>query len=80
LSIHAHDGAYEAHGVLTIKGHAIDTELPFTLRIVGDRAIMDGTARISRRAANLGMASDPDAEYVSADIGVRVHVEARRAQ
>jgi cytochrome b561/polyisoprenoid-binding protein YceI len=79
-SIHAHDGAYEAHGVLTIKGHAIETELPFTLRIDGDRALMDGTASISRRAADLGMGSDPDAEYVSADIGVRVHVEARRAQ
>ncbi len=80
-AFHAHgNGAYEGHGVLTIKGRAIETELPFTLRIEGDRAIMDGTARVSRRAADLGMASDPDAEYVSADIGVRVHVEARRAQ
>ena len=78
-SFHAHDGAYEAHGVLTIKGRAIETELPFTLRIEGDRAIMDGTTQISRRDADLGMQSDPDAEYVSADIGVRVHVEARRA-
>ncbi len=74
------NGAYEGHGMLSIKGRAIETELPFTLRIEGDRAIMDGTAGVNRRAANLGMGSDPDAEYVSADIGVRVHVEARRAQ
>ena len=74
------NGAYEGHGVLTIKGRAIDTELPFTLRVAGDRAVMDGNARVSRRAAGLGMESDPDAEYVSPDIGVRVHVEARRAQ
>ncbi len=74
------DGAYEARGVLTIKGRTLDTNLPFTLRISGDRATMDGTARISRREAELGMGSDPDAEYVSAEIGIRVHVEARRAQ
>jgi cytochrome b561 len=74
------DGAYEARGVLTIKGRAIDANLPFTLRIAGDRATMDGSARVSRREADLGMGSDPDAEYVSAEIGVRVHVEARRAQ
>ena len=74
------DGAYEARGVLTIKGRAIDANLPFTLRIAGDRATMDGSAGVSRREANLGMGSDPDAEYVSAEIAVRVHVEARRAQ
>jgi cytochrome b561 len=76
----ARGDGYEARGVLTIKGRAHDTALPFTLRIDANRAIMDGTARIDRADANLGMASDPDAEYVSRDIGVRVHVEARRAQ
>ena len=74
------DGVYEARGVLTIKGRAVDANLPFTLGIAGDRATMDGTARITRREADLGMSSDPDAEYVSAEIAVRVHVEARRAQ
>ncbi len=73
------DGAYEARGTLTIKGRAIDTRLPFTLRIAGDRAIMEGTATIDRRDADLGMESDPDAEYVSREIGVRVRVEATRA-
>jgi cytochrome b561 len=74
------DGAYEARGTLTIKGRAIETRLPFTLRIDGDRAVMDGTATIDRREADLGMESDPDAEYVSREIGVRVHVEAMRAR
>jgi cytochrome b561 len=71
-------GRYEANGVLTIKGRALETELPFTLRIDGDRATMDGSLTVSRAEANLGMGSDPDAEYVSHDIEVRVHVEARR--
>jgi cytochrome b561 len=80
-AIHAQGaGRYEAHGTLTIKGRALATELPFTLRIDGDRATMDGTLTISRGEANLGMASDPDAEYVSRDIVVRVHVEAQRAR
>jgi cytochrome b561 len=74
------NGVYEARGTLSIKGRAIETRLPFTLRIEGNRAVMDGTAQISRADANLGMRSDPEAEYVSAEIGVRVHVEAVRAQ
>ncbi|MGE0596521.1 MAG: cytochrome b/b6 domain-containing protein [Hyphomonadaceae bacterium] len=72
------DGAYEARGVLTLKGERIDIDLPFTLRIEGGRAIMGGSAEIDRREANLGMASDPDAEWVSRDIAVSVHVEAQR--
>ena len=72
-------GAYEARGTLTIKGRAADIRLPFTLRIEGGRAVMDGAATIDRREADLGMGSDPDAEYVSREIGVRVHVEAARA-
>lgn len=72
------DGAYEARGTLTIKGREIDTRLPFTLRIVGDRAIMEGTASVEREEADLGQSSDPDGEYVSREIGIRVRVEATR--
>jgi cytochrome b561 len=80
-SIHAHGaGAYEAHARLTIKGRPIDLTLPFTVQVDGDRAVMNGTATISRLDADLGMASDPNAEFVSLDIGVRVHVEATRAR
>ena len=74
------EGRYEADGTLTLKGRGLDIDMPFTLRIDGDRAIMDGNVEIDRRDANLGMESDPDAEYVSREIGVRVHVEATRAQ
>jgi cytochrome b561 len=69
---------YEARGSLTLKGQPITLDLPFTLRFEGDRAIMEGTARIDRRDADLGQASDPDAEFVSREIGIVVHVEARR--
>jgi cytochrome b561 len=79
-SIRGGGNEYEARGTLTIKGRAIEVRLPFTLRIEGERATMDGRLSIDRREANLGMASDPDADYVSREIGVRVHVEARRAR
>lgn len=72
------EGRYEADGTLTLKGQGIDIDMPFTLRIDGNRAVMDGNVEIDRREANLGMESDPDAEYVSREIGVRVHVEATR--
>jgi cytochrome b561/polyisoprenoid-binding protein YceI len=80
-SIRARGGnAYEARGTLTIKGRPMEARLPFTLTISGGRATMDGALSIDRRDANLGMASDPDAEYVSREIAVRVHVEATRAR
>jgi cytochrome b561 len=72
--------AFAASGVLIIKGRSIPIDLPFTLTITGDRARMDGRARIDRAAADLGMESDPDAEYVSREIVVEVHVEATRAR
>ena len=72
-------GSYEARGALTIKDRAINLNLPFTLSITGSRAVMDGTARINRADADLGMASDPGGDFVSRDVGVRVHVEATRS-
>ncbi|MDX2276305.1 MAG: cytochrome b/b6 domain-containing protein [Hyphomonadaceae bacterium] len=71
--------SYRADGVLTIKGRPINVRLPFTLAITGDRAIMDGQMRLRRRDADLGMESDPNAEWVSEDIVIAVHVEATRA-
>jgi cytochrome b561 len=65
---------------LRLKDRRIPVTLPFTLTITGDRAVMDGELTIARDAADLGQASDPDADYVSADIVVRVHVEANRAR
>jgi cytochrome b561/polyisoprenoid-binding protein YceI len=78
--IERHGDGYRARGVLTLKGRPIDVRLPFTLTIHGDRAIMDGQMSLRRRDADLGMESDPDAEWVSEEIEIAVHVEAARAQ
>lgn len=76
---HTSGNSYSARGTLTLKGQSIPLSLPFTLTINGANASMTGSATINRRAANLGMQSDPDAEYVSPDITVNVRVEATRA-
>ena len=70
---------YEARGTLTIKGKALPIALPFTLTISGNRATVDGRVSVRRADADLGMQSDPEAEYVSAAIRIGVHVEATRA-
>jgi cytochrome b561 len=71
--------AYTATGVLTIKGRDIPLSLPFTLSIAADTANMSGRVQLGRVAANLGLESDPDADWVSAEIGVEVRVVATRA-
>lgn len=70
---------YEAGGALSLKGKELRVDLPFTLTITGDRAVMAGRASIDRSAADIGMQSDPDAEYVSREIEVIIRVEATRA-
>jgi len=75
---HRSGNEYEARGTLTIKGRAVDIDMPFTLAISGDTATMTGRAELDRREADLGMGSDPDAEYVSREIAVNVRVVATR--
>lgn len=69
---------YELDGTLNIK--ARDLKLaPLTLSASGDRLTISGKLKIDRGDADLGMESDPAAEYVSRDITVDVRVEAARA-
>jgi cytochrome b561 len=71
------DGQYEARGELTIRGRTREVELPFTLRIEGDRAVMDGRTRIDRRDFDVGTDGAGD-ELISREIGITIHVEALR--
>lgn len=72
------DGSFEIDGVLRIKGRAIRIA-PLTMTLAGDQLKIQGQTRISRTDADLGMESDPDAAYVSRDIGLDVQVSATRA-
>lgn len=70
---------YEADATLTIKGVAVPVTLPFTLTITGATAKMDGKTTLDRIARQIGLKSDPNAEWVSKDIAVTVSLVATRA-
>lgn len=72
------DGGYDLEGTLRIKDREIRVS-PLNLTLAGDQLAIAGRTLISRREANLGMESDPDAIYVSGEIAVDVRMTARRA-
>ena len=70
---------YAVDGVLTIKGNAIDIP-PLTLSLDDNTATVTGRLALDRAEADLGMASDPEGEWVSREIEIRVRaVLSRRA-
>jgi len=71
-------GRYVADGVLTIKGKAVPVKLPFTLKIVGDTATMNGTTAVDRLAFGMGAQSDPQGAFVSKQIGLTIAVTAKK--
>jgi len=69
---------YEARGELTIKGRDRNVELPFTLVIDGNTAVMNGTITLDREDFNLG--DDVEgSEMVSRNVDVTIRVQAARA-
>ncbi|WP_166430442.1 YceI family protein [Polymorphobacter arshaanensis] len=69
---------YIAHGTLTLRGRAVPVDLPFTLAITGDRATMQGSAKLDRRSWKIGLESDATAEYVAFAVPVAIKVSAKR--
>jgi cytochrome b561 len=76
------EGAYEATGVLTLKGERFPVRLPFTLAIDGAAARMSGETTLQRSAVGIGRATlnqaSGDAEWVGEDVVVSIVVVATR--
>lgn len=72
-------GRYVARGTLAMKGISVPVELPFSLSITGNSAVMQGQTQLDRRALLIGMASDASAAWVPFAVPVTVQVTARRA-
>ena len=72
------DEGYVARGDLIIKGRNRTLDLPFTLSIEGDQAVMRANTQIDRRDFDIGEDSEADA-VVSREIGLSISVVARRA-
>lgn len=68
---------YIARGDLILREARLPVELPFRVVIEGDRAVADGTMVIERERFGVGGSSWGEA---AAEVTVRVHIEADRAQ
>ena len=74
-------GAYSARATITIRGTGVTLDLPFTVAMDGDRAVMDAAVSLNRLDFAIGAGSDAAGDWVSPTIDVRLHVEAvRRAE
>lgn len=68
---------YIARGDLILRETRLPVELPFRVVIDGDRAVADGTMVIERERFGVGGSSWGEA---AAEVTVRVHIEADRAE
>ena len=71
------DTCYIARGDLILREARLPVELPFSVVIEGDRAVADGTMVIERERFGVGGSSWGEA---AAEVTVRVHIEADRAE
>lgn len=69
------DNRYELEGTLTIKEHEVQLA-PLTLTVDGAALRIQGEVEVDRAAVDMGMESDPEAQYVSRRITIVVDVAA----
>ena len=69
---------YTARGTLTMKGKTVPLTLPFTVSINGRNAKAQGKLELDRVQLGLGLASDPNAEWVSRKIALSFSLAATR--
>ncbi len=69
---------FEAEGTLALKGSVVPVVLPFSFSPSGDGASVEGSMELDRTALDLGMESDPGADWVSQMIGVTISVSAQK--
>lgn len=77
-----HEGgdAYIAHGTLQIRSIAQEVDLPFTLTIDGDTAMVDGSLDIVRTNFNVGTGQWATEETVKFGVEITVDLTATRAE
>ncbi len=73
----AEAGTFLASGTLALRGVTLPLDLPFSLTITGDKAVMSGTTQIDRRAYKMGP-SYPDEASVGFMVRVTAEVTATR--
>lgn len=76
-SLNGSPDRYQLRGLLTIKGETVPVTA-LTMTVSDGQMQIAGKLQLDRTALNMGMASDPDGEYVSRMITVEVQVRAHR--
>ena len=69
---------YVADGTLRLKGVTTPLSLPFTLRIDGDNATMQGSATIDRLTYKIGEGEFSSTAEIPAAVGLEIALKARR--
>jgi polyisoprenoid-binding protein YceI len=69
---------YVAHGTLEMRGVKKPVDLPFRLRIVGDKAQMTGETSLDRLAFGVGQGDYASTDQVPAKVAVQVKLNAIR--
>ena len=69
---------YLASGRLSLRGASKPVSLPFTLKIDGDRARMDGVTRLDRTAFGVGQGEWSSTDQIPAQVTVTVGLTATR--
>jgi polyisoprenoid-binding protein YceI len=72
------EGRYVAHGTLSLKGVTKPLDLPFRLKIDGQRAEMSGTASLDRTVFGIGQGEFAATDQIPAKVTVRVELHAIR--
>mgnify|MGYP001348370374 CR=1 FL=1 len=74
------EGAYVAKGTLTLKGVTKPVDLPFTLKIDGNTAHVNGETALDRTTFNVGEGEYASGETISKEVKVLIDLTAVRAE
>lgn len=75
----AGEGAYEAAGMLSIRGVERPLTLPFTMTVVDGRATADGAVTLNRTDFGIGQGEDfLTDKWVGYEVKLAIHIEAAR--
>ena len=72
------EGRFIAHGRLSLRGVSRPLDLPFRLKIVGDRAEVSGVTSLDRTVFGVGQGEWANTDQIPAKVTIRVALKARR--
>ena len=72
------EGRFTAHGRLTLRGVSRPLDLPFRLKIDGDRAEVRGVTSLDRTAFGVGQGEWTSTDQIPAKVTVEIDRKARR--